>query len=459
MSVRVLHVVTYMGRGGLETMIMNYYRKIDREKVQFDFLVHRQERWDYDGEIEALGGKIYRLPKLNPLSMEYRRQLINFFENHKEYKIVHSHIDCMSAIPLRIAKKTGVPVRIAHAHNSSQDHDAKYLLKLIYKAAIPKYSTKLMACGEIAGEWMFNGAEFRVIKNAIDAKRYRFCLETRTKMRRSLGIQDNEFVVGHVGRFMTPKNHQFLVDIFDKIAKITPAKLLLVGDGELCSNIKEKVSKLGYKDKVIFTGVRSDVADLMQAMDVFVFPSLYEGLPLTIIEAQAAGVEQRLKDLVNQDGGENWAKIRDEMGLAMEEGCGIYRTPELMQKTIDKLAELQERFKRVRITDTSSVFNTDLLYTIELGHGLNVAECMAHSAMARKESRGAHQRLDEGCTERDDVNFLKHTLAFRDADGTTRLEYSDVKITTLPPAKRVYGGEADAADKAEAANKKEKANG
>ena len=177
------------------------------------------------------------------------------------------------------------------------------------------------------------------------------------------------------------------------------------------------------------------------------------------IEAQAAGVEQRLKDLVNQDGGENWAKIRDEMGLAMEEGCGIYRTPELMQKTIDKLAELQERFKRVRITDTSSVFNTDLLYTIELGHGLNVAECMAHSAMARKESRGAHQRLDEGCTERDDVNFLKHTLAFRDADGTTRLEYSDVKITTLPPAKRVYGGEADAADKAEAANKKEKANG
>ncbi|EME5227162.1 succinate dehydrogenase/fumarate reductase flavoprotein subunit, partial [Shigella flexneri] len=138
---------------------------------------------------------------------------------------------------------------------------------------------------------------------------------------------------------------------------------------------------------------------------------------------------------------------------------GIYRTPELMQKTIDKLAELQERFKRVRITDTSSVFNTDLLYTIELSHGLNVAECMAHSAMARKESRGAHQRLDEGCTERDDVNFLKHTLAFRDADGTTRLEYSDVKITTLPPAKRVYGGEADAADKAEAANNKEKANG
>ena len=163
-------------------------------------------------------------------------------------------------------------------------------------------------------------------------------------------------------------------------------------------------------------------------------------------------VEKRLKDLVNQEGNENWSKIRDEMGLSMEEGCGIYRTPELMQKTVDKLAELQERFKRVRITDTSSVFNTDLLYTIELGHGLNVAECMAHSALARKESRGAHQRLDEGCTERDDVNFLKHTLAWRDADGTTRLDYSDVKITTLPPAKRVYGAEAEAAEKKEKAN-------
>ncbi len=170
------------------------------------------------------------------------------------------------------------------------------------------------------------------------------------------------------------------------------------------------------------------------------------------LTAQAVDVEQRLNALVNQQGNESWAKIRDEMGLSMEEGCGIYRTPELMQKTVDKLAELQERVKRVRVTDTSSVFNTELLYTIELAHGLNVAECMAHSALARKESRGAHQRLDEGCTERDDVNFLKHTLAFRDADGTTRLDYSDVNITTLPPAKRVYGGEAEAAENKEKAN-------
>ncbi|RYJ19141.1 fumarate reductase (quinol) flavoprotein subunit [Rahnella variigena] len=165
------------------------------------------------------------------------------------------------------------------------------------------------------------------------------------------------------------------------------------------------------------------------------------------LDAQVRDIEIRLAALMAQEGDESWAAIRDEMGLAMEEGCGIYRTTELMQKTVDKLAELKERFKRVKIQDTSSVFNTDLLYTIELGHGLEVAECMAHSALHRRESRGAHQRLDEGCTERDDVNFLKHTLAFYQPDSAPRLEYGDVKITTLPPAKRVYGGESETHDK------------
>jgi fumarate reductase flavoprotein subunit len=174
-----------------------------------------------------------------------------------------------------------------------------------------------------------------------------------------------------------------------------------------------------------------------------------------LLDAQAQDVENRISALMKQEGKENWATIRDEMGLSMEEGCGIYRTTELMQKTVDKLAELKERFKHVKIHDSSSVFNTDLLYTIELGHGLDVAECMAHSAINRKESRGAHQRLDAGCTERDDVNFLKHTLAFYNPEGAPRLEYGDVKITKLPPAKRVYGGEADAQEK----KNKEQANG
>ncbi|MDC9582299.1 fumarate reductase (quinol) flavoprotein subunit [Xenorhabdus sp. PR6a] len=173
------------------------------------------------------------------------------------------------------------------------------------------------------------------------------------------------------------------------------------------------------------------------------------------LDAQARDVEDKLNQLRNQKGGENWAKIRDELGTSMEEGCGIYRTPELMQKTIDKIAELKARFKHIAISDRSSVFNTDLLYTLELGFGLDVAECMAHSAMNRKESRGAHQRLDAGCTERDDENFLKHTLAFYHPEGAPRLEYSEVKITKSQPAKRVYGGEAAAQEQAQ----KEQANG
>ncbi|NHB89073.1 fumarate reductase (quinol) flavoprotein subunit [Photorhabdus tasmaniensis] len=170
------------------------------------------------------------------------------------------------------------------------------------------------------------------------------------------------------------------------------------------------------------------------------------------LDAQASDVAARLNNLLKQEGTENWSKIRDEMGISMEEGCGIYRTPELMQKTVDKIAELKDRFKHVKITDNTRVFNTDLLYTIELSFGLDVAESMIHSAINRKESRGAHQRLDEGCTERDDENFLKHTLAFYNSESAPRLEYSDVKITKSTPAKRVYGGEAAAQEKKEQAN-------
>ncbi|MDU6410833.1 MAG: fumarate reductase (quinol) flavoprotein subunit [Yersiniaceae bacterium] len=165
--------------------------------------------------------------------------------------------------------------------------------------------------------------------------------------------------------------------------------------------------------------------------------------PVQALDSLANDVEQRLTALMNQQGNEKWSTLRDEMGMAMEEGCGIYRTPALMQKTIDKLAELKARFSRIAITDRSGVFNTNLLYTLELSHGLDVAECMAHSALARRESRGAHQRLDEGCTERDDVNFLKHTLAFHTPGDAPRLAYSAVKITALPPAKRVYGAESE----------------
>ena len=296
--IRVLQVATYMGRGGLESMIMNYYRHIDREKVQFDFLVHRQERAAFDDEIESLGGRIYRLPRLVPWSKSYLTALNQFFEEHPEYKIVHVHQDCLSSVILKVAAQHNIPVRIAHSHNSSQDKNLKYLVKIWYKRYIPKYATNLFACGKDAGDWMFGGAPYQIINNAIDAALYCYDPAKHEKIRRQLGIA-NKIVIGHVGRFSQPKNHPFLLEIFAALLKKEAnAVLLLVGGGTDMQKMQAKAQTLGIAEKVRFLGIRSDVADLMQAMDVFVFPSLYEGLPVTMVEAQAAGLPCIISDQV-----------------------------------------------------------------------------------------------------------------------------------------------------------------
>lgn len=294
--IRVLHIVTYMGRGGLETMIMNYYRHMDRSKVQFDFLVHRDFEADYDAEIITLGGKIYHLPQLNPFGYQYLSALDAFFREHREYRIVHCHLDCMAGIPLKYAKKHGVPVRIAHVHSSSQDKDVKYPIKMVYKRYIPNYATQLFACSQIAGMWMFGKQEFQLLNNAIDVACYSYATEVRAAVRAELNIRDETLVVGHVGRFDLPKNHKFLLQVFAKLP--TKTCLLLVGDGKQREVVQKQAEELGVLDRVRFLGVRSDVARLLQAMDVFVFPSLYEGLGVAVIEAQAAGLPCLISDRV-----------------------------------------------------------------------------------------------------------------------------------------------------------------
>lgn len=299
--IRVLQIVTYMGRGGLETMIMNYYRNIDRSRIQFDFLVHRQEEADYDKEILALGGNIYHMPVLNPFSKAYFNALDSFFKEHK-YDIVHCHLDCMSAYPLKVAKKNGVKVRIAHSHNKSQDKNLKYPIKLISKRLIPKYATHLFSCGKEAGDWMFNGKPYTVLNNAIDAKSYRFNPQVREEMRKELRLDDNDFVIGHVGRFNPQKNHSFIIDVFNCIHKKNiNSKLILVGTGDGQKAIKEKVNTLGLNGSVLFLGSRSDVNRVLQAMDVFLFPSLYEGLGIAAVEAQAAGLPCVISDNVPKE--------------------------------------------------------------------------------------------------------------------------------------------------------------
>ena len=309
--IRVLHVVTYMGRGGLETMLMNYYHNINRNKVQFDFLVHRDFEADYDQEILNLGGKIYRLSRLNPFGNKYLHELNQFIKNHPEYKIVHSHLDCMAGIPLKYAKRNGVPIRIAHAHSSNQTKDKKYFLKLMFKRNIKKNATDLFACAQDAGLWMFGCDQFHVMNNAIDTKAYVVNKQTEIEVRRELEIPEDAFVVGHVGRFAPPKNHKFIVRVFAEVLKEKQnVFLLLGGNGELRGETETLTGELGIQDNVIFAGMRSDVNRMLQAMDVFLFPSVYEGLPLSIIEAQAAGlpclisdkvpIECRKTDLVSQ---------------------------------------------------------------------------------------------------------------------------------------------------------------
>lgn len=298
MVIRVLQIVTYMGRGGLETMLMNYYRHINRNKVQFDFLVHRDFEADYDQEIRHLGGKIYHISRLNPCSPFYREKLKKFFKKHPEYKIVHVHQDCLSSVALQCAKECGIPIRIAHSHNSNQNKNIKFLIKKYYMKKIPLYATHLFACGKKAGDWMFSGEKYEIIHNAIDVKKYTYSLEKARAIRKEMHLENN-VVIGHVGRFDLQKNHKFLLDIFSECIKVVPdAKLLLVGDGEEREDIKARARELGINNNVIFTGVRSDVEDLFQVMDIFVFPSLYEGLPVTMIEAQAAGLPCVISDKV-----------------------------------------------------------------------------------------------------------------------------------------------------------------
>lgn len=297
--IRILQCVNDMHRAGLETMLMNYYRNIDRTKIQFDFLTHRSERSDYDAEIESLGGKMYYAPRLYPQNYPtYFSYMKLFFAQHPEYKIMHSHIDSMSYLPLLAGKKAGVPIRIAHSHNTSIDKDFKFILKQLFRLQITNVANVYLACGSEAGEYLFRGKPFKIIPNAVEANKFYFNQTIRDKKRKELNVT-NQFIVGHVGRFSYQKNHIFLLEIFLEILKKeSTAVLVLVGVGDREPVIRRQVQKLGIIDKVRFLGNRSDVSELYQAMDVFVLPSLFEGIPVVGIEAQFADLPCFFSDKV-----------------------------------------------------------------------------------------------------------------------------------------------------------------
>ena len=296
--IRVLHIVTNMSFGGLENLLMNYYRSIDRTKIQFDFLTHFDKHQDFEEEINSLGGKLFRLPPLNPFSYSYRKKLDSFFRQHKEYKIVHCHLDCMAGFPLKYAKRNNVSVRIAHSHNSNMIRNAKYFLKLFYKRLIPKYATSMFSCGKIAGDWMFAGNDYKILNNAINSSEFTYNEEKSKRMREKLCVSGN-FIIGNIGQFRLQKNHLFLIRVFKEIVKLdNNVRLVLVGKGEQLEIARQLGNDLHINDKILFLGARSDIPDIMQAIDIFVLPSLYEGLPVTMIEAQASGLPAIISDKV-----------------------------------------------------------------------------------------------------------------------------------------------------------------
>ena len=283
--------------GGVESVIMNYYRNIDRNKIQFDFLCNT-DVVAYEKEIVDLGGKIYRITARSKDRIKYKKDMKSFFQEHgKDYSAIWVNVCSLANIDyLKYAKKYGIKKRIIHAHNSqNMDSFLRGVLHRINKLFIRKYATDFWTCSEDASRWFYNksvkkSANYFVVKNAIDLKRFKYDENVRRDYRKQLGIED-KIVFGNVGRFHFQKNQLFLLKIFEKIQKkLDNAVLVLVGDGEDREKIEEMISNLNIKNKVMLLGVRDDIANIMQSMDVFIFPSVFEGLGIVAIEAQASGL-------------------------------------------------------------------------------------------------------------------------------------------------------------------------
>ena len=303
--IRVAQVVGKMCGGGVEAVIMNYYRNIDKSKVQFDFIVDEDSTLVPQEEIEQMGGRVFYVPPYQKLT-KYISALKKIFKENN-YKIVHSHMNTLSIFPLFVAKIASIPIRIAHNHSTAGKGEFKRnIIKYTLRAFAKIFPTHYFACSEYAGKWLFgkkfyNKGKVKVINNAIDAEKFHYSQETREQLRKEMGLED-KFVIIHIGRFMKQKNHHFVLEIFNEIQKKYPnSELLLVGTGPLFEEIEQKVQALKLQDKVSFLGNRNDVNELLCAADVFLLPSLYEGLPVVSMEAQASGIKMIASDRITKE--------------------------------------------------------------------------------------------------------------------------------------------------------------
>ena len=340
--IRVLQVMPAMDAGGMETFVMNVYRTIDRTQVQFDFLYHYNKPCFYDDEIAALGGRITKLTVRQDNNIpRYLRQLDRFFAANP-YRIIHGHYSGFGMFYNRAAKRRGVPVRVGHSHNTAYEPNLVGRLDKLMSSRFNKDLTDRFACSRKAGEMLFGSSPFTVLPNGVDTDRFAHpAPDARQKLREHLGVREDELLLGHVGRFSAQKNHAGLLRIFAALLPKQPnARLLLLGGGALEGEIKELAKALGVADRVIFAGVRTNVQAFYAAMDAFLLPSLFEGLPVVLVEAQAAGLPCFVSDTV--DPGAAFADGVHFLPLDAPEAwaqalCGgaLARNPNARQQAVD----------------------------------------------------------------------------------------------------------------------------
>ena len=294
--IRVLQIIGIVCGGGVESVIMNYYHNIDKTKIQFDFIIDGYEKSILDDEILSLGGKIYKVEPYNKNIFKYIYQIYRIVKDNN-YKIVHSNMNTLAVFSLFAAWFAGAEVRILHNHSTATKNEKlRSVMKYILRPFAPIFANRYMACSHLAGEWMYGkekmqSGKVKILNNAIDIEKFAYNYKARKKLRQELNINEDTFVLGHVGRFMYQKNHDFLIDIFKELHKRRKnSLLLLIGDGLLRQRIEKKVAYYKLQSSVKFLGLRKDIAALYNIMDVFVLPSWYEGLPVVSIEAQANGL-------------------------------------------------------------------------------------------------------------------------------------------------------------------------
>lgn len=304
--IRIAQIVGKWLGGGVEAVIMNYYRNIDKSKVQFDFICDEDSTCIPYEEIEKLGGKVIIIPPYQK-PIKYHKELKKVLKENN-YKIVHSHINTLSVFPLFVAKRVGVPVRIAHSHSTTNKKEWKRnIMKQVLRPLSKIYATNYFSCSEFAGRWQFGNKAYEkgqvyLMNNAIEINKFMFNESIRQSLRKELNISEDTFVIGHIGRFVETKNHSFLLDIIKDIqAKKNDTILVLLGQGPLDNKMKEKAKESHIENKVIFLGQKKDIEKYYQIFDLFILPSLYEGLGMTLIEAQVSGLNCIVSDNVPKE--------------------------------------------------------------------------------------------------------------------------------------------------------------